>query len=62
MDDVNNEIIFDTLQKDCEWKEEITPASQRLPECRAGNLACNRKNCVPLKFALFFSRPEISRR
>lgn len=55
MDDERNERSFRILQEECNWR---SPDPNKPRICFASGMACNQKNCMPMKFALYFNRPE----
>jgi len=59
MDDEKNKLIFKQLQEECEWVDELQMGGHSVVVCRASDLACKQKLCMPFKFMVFFNRPEI---
>lgn len=59
MDDERNRMIFEELQKECEWKDELNFEGDIIVACNAGNVPCEQKNCMLFKFGRYLTRPEV---
>ena len=59
MDDEKNKMLFSILSEDCEWKDDISIGGYDIQICSACSKPCEQKVCMPLRFSLFFNRPEV---
>lgn len=58
MDDERHKMMFEELQKDCDWIGEMNIGGHTILVCQAGNVPCKQKHCMPFKFGLYFTKQK----
>jgi methionyl-tRNA synthetase len=59
MDDEKNTMIYNAIKEDCPWNEERKIGGYSCDTCMVG-MECTQENCAPLKFNIYFNRPEVN--
>ena len=59
MDAERHKMMFDELQKECEWKDEMNLGGTDMVICHGGNVPCQQNQCMPFKFALYINKSTI---